>query len=414
MALFDFLFEKETREITQYEEPKFENDIGGELLKGLLGGEQIDRNKALAIPAVASAVDKISNSVAMLPVKLYQRILDNDGKKKTIEIENDVRTRLLNIDTGDSLDTFQLKKALVEDYLLGKGAFIFIEKYRNDFKSIRYVEENRVSYIKNTGAIYKDAKYLVDGNTYETYEFLSILRNTKDGFSSESLVKEINKVLETSFTTLVFELGLVKKGGGKSGFLQSSRKLDDKAITKLKEAWREYYSNSGENVVVLNEGIEFKDGANSSVELQLNERKQSLNEDIKDVFHLSDNYATYIKDAVMPIINAIESALNKNFLLENEKGSFYFKFSLHELERGDAKTRYEIYKLAKETGFITKNEMRYQEDYEAIDGLDVIPFGLGDVFFDVNTKKYFTPNTGVTTDLEKVDNEGGDKNENSI
>lgn len=409
MALLDLFFKRSeedsiTEDTNTITDGSNENDVSDVLLRALLNGETITKDKALSIPAVSSSVDKISNSVAMLPVRLYKK--ENiDGKNKIIEIKNDIRTYLLNIDTGDTLDPFQLKKALVQDYLLDKGAFIYIEKYKNDFRSIRYVEPTQVSYIKNTNPIFKDAKYLVNGDFYDTYNFLSILRNTKDGITGKSLVDEVSKAVETAFTTLVYELGLVKKGGAKSGFLQSTKKLTQEAIDKLKKAWKELYSNSGENVVVLNDGIEFKESSNSSVELQLNERKNTLKLDIKDIFHISDDNTTYIKDAVMPVINAIESALNKNFLLEEEKSSFYFKFDISEIERGDPKARYENYKLAE--SWLSKNEIRYQENYEEIDGFDVVPLGLADVLYDINTKTYYTPNTGEKANM----NGGGETDE---
>ena len=40
----------------------------------------------------------------------------------------------------------------------------------------------------------------------------------------------------------------------------------------------------------------------------MNERKKTLKDDIKDVFHIYDDYNNTIKDGAMPIISAIESA----------------------------------------------------------------------------------------------------------
>ena len=61
----------------------------------------------------------------------------------------------------------------------------------------------------------------------------------------------------------------------------------------------------------------------------------------------------------MPIIKAFETALNRNFLLEEEKEHLYFAFDTREITKGDIKARYEAYKLAHDTGFITNNEIRY-------------------------------------------------------
>ena len=110
----------------------------------------------------------------------------------------------------------------------------------------------------------------------------------------------------------------------------------------------------------------------------------------------------------MPILTAIKIALNKDFLLEKEKESFYFEFDTREISRGNIKERYEAYKVASETGWISKNEIRYLEDYDSIEGLDVITLNLANVVFDTNTGKYYTPNTNAIVDMNGGEmDEGG-------
>lgn len=415
MRLFNWISKRDETSASKEEavDTLIESQSTGDiLLQALLKGETINKNKAMSIPAVSSAVDRISNMVAMLPIKLYKEEII-DKKRKVVEVLEDSRTKLLNQDTGDTLDPFQLKKAMARDYLIEKGAYIYLEKSKNEFKSIRYVEPTQVSIMKNYDPIFKDVKYEVNGNSYETFNFLTILRNTTDGATGKSIVDEISKSLETSFTTILYELGLVKKGGGKKGFLTATRKLGKDEMDKLKQAWKNYYGNNEESVIILNNGIEFKEGANSSVELQMNERKKTLKEDINDVFHISSNYDETVKDAVMPIISAIESALNKNFLLESEKGVFYFAFDTKKITRGSLKERYEAYKIASDTGWLGTNEIRAEEDYDAIDGLDVIKLSLANVLYDTTEKKYYTPNTGALMDISKNSEIGGENNENT-
>lgn len=415
MRLFNWISKRDETSASKEEavDTLIESQSTGDiLLQALLKGETINKNKAMSIPAVSSAVDRISNMVAMLPIKLYKEEII-DKKRKVVEVLEDSRTKLLNQDTGDTLDPFQLKKAMARDYLIEKGAYIYLEKSKNEFKSIRYVEPIQVTIMKNCDPIFKDVKYEVNGNPYETFNFLTILRNTTDGATGKSIVDEISKSLETSFTTILYELGLVKKGGGKKGFLTATRKLGKDEMDKLKQAWKNYYGNNEESVIILNNGIEFKEGANSSVELQMNERKKTLKEDINDVFHISSNYDETVKDAVMPIISAIESALNKNFLLESEKGVFYFAFDTKKITRGSLKERYEAYKIASDTGWLGTNEIRAEEDYDAIDGLDVIKLSLANVLYDTTERKYYTPNTGALMDISKNSEIGGENNENT-
>ena len=101
------------------------------LLKAILRGETIDKDKAMSLPAVASAVDRICNTVAMIPIRLYREVQDEKtGKTKVEEVKDDPRIKLLNVDPGDTLDAFQLRKAWVQDYLLDKGGYLFIEKQK--------------------------------------------------------------------------------------------------------------------------------------------------------------------------------------------------------------------------------------------------------------------------------------------
>ena len=388
--------------------PQITPPVSDVLLNALMANETITREKALTLPAVSGAVDLISNSIASMPVKLYK------SKQGTVEeIEDDLRVKLLNGDTGDTLDAFQMKKAMVEDYLLGKGGYCYIQRQRNDVTGLFYVEDRYITIWKTYEPIHKQYQIYVAGyddrgnqkeaGSYQPYEFIKLLRNTKDGASGIGLTAEVSKALETAYQTLLYQLGLVKTGGNKKGFLKSQRKLGQDEIDVLKNAWRKMYANNEENVVVLNNGLEFQEASNSSVEMQLNESKKTLQDEINNLFHISDDFDMTFKLAIYPIVKAFETALNRDLLLEKEKKNHFFEFDIKEIIRASLKERYESYKMAKETGFMTLNEIRRAENMNHIEGLDVVNVGLGAVLYDTNTHKYYTPNTDTTTSLEKED-----------
>lgn len=383
-----FFGETKTRD-----EPQVEPQVSDVLLRALLNGETITREKALTLPAVSGAVDFICNSVASMPVKLYKV---KQGKVE--EIENDTRVKLLNGDTGDTLDAFQLKKAMVEDYLMGKGGYCYIQRDRNEVVALRYVEDMYVTILKNYKPIFKDYVILVEGEQYQPYEFVKLLRNTKDGASGIGLTQEVSKALETAYQTLLYQLMLVKSGGNKKGFLKAQRRLGQEEIDVLKSAWKKLYANDEENVVVLNNGLEFQEASSSSTEMQLNESKRTLNDEINNLFHISGNFYDTFKFAIYPIVKAFEVALNRDLLLEKEKKNHFFEFDVKEIIRASITERYAAYKTAKETGFMTLNEIRRAENMNYVEGLDVVNVGLGAVLYDTNTHKYYTPNTDTVAD----------------
>jgi hypothetical protein len=96
-----------------------------------------------------------------------------------------------------------------------------------------------------------------------------------------------------------------------------------------------------------------------------------------------------------------------------KKGVFYFAFDTKKITRGSLKERYEAYKIASDTGWLGTNEIRAEEDYDAIDGLDVIKLSLANVLYDTTEKKYYTPNTGALMDMSKNSENGGENNENT-
>lgn len=365
------------------------------LLRALLDGETITREKALTLPAVSGAVDLISNAVACMPVRLFKY-----KQGKVTEIENDSRCKLLNGDTGDTLDAFQMKKAMVEDYLLGKGGYAYIQKSRNNVTGIYYVEEKYINIVETPDPIHKQYEIMVNGSTYKPYEFIKLLRNTKDGASGVGLTVEVSKALETAYQTLLYQLALVKSGGNKKGFLKSQRRLGQEEIDVLKAAWRKMYENNESNVVVLNNGLEFQEASNSAVETQLNESKTTLREEINGLFHISDDFNETFKQGIYPIVKAFETALNRDLLLEREKKNYFFEFDTKEITKASIKERYDAYKVAKDTGFMTLNEIRKAENMNYVDGLDVINVGLSAVLYDTDTQTYFTPNTGQQADIQ--------------
>lgn len=403
MGLFDF-WKKDT-EVREAPAPVPEDPIVDDvLLQALLNGETITREKVLTLPVVNGAVDFISNCIASMPVKLYKT---KDGK---VEEVRDDRVKMLNGDTGDTLDAFQMKKAMVSDFLLGKGGYCYIKRERNEVKGLFYVEDFYITIMKVYEPIYKHYQIYVGGydakgnskefGTFEPWEFIKILRNTKDGASGVGLTVEVSKALETAYQTLLYQLGMVSTGGNKRGFLKATRKLTQEEIDALKRAWKNLYGNNSENVVVLNNGLEFQEASNSAVETQLNESKRTLADEINALFHIypNDFFRTF-KEAIYPVVRAFETALNRDLLLEKEKKNHFFEFDVKEIIRTSLKDRYESYKLAKETGFMTLNEIRRAENMPDIEGLDVVNVGLGAVLYDVDKHIYYTPNTDTVGDI---------------
>ncbi len=400
-------------------EPRNETEVTVDdmLLRAVLNGESVDKNMALSLPAVASAVDRIANTVAGIPIKYYryEYTVDRSGttKRKVREVE-DARAELLNGDTGDTLDGFQMKKALVTDYLLDKGGYAYINRRGNAVTSINYVEAERVSILKGekSNAIFKRYKLQVDAKQYAPDAFIKILRSTKNGVEGESLIAQVNTAIEAAYQNLLLQVKSLKRGGNKKGVLQSEKRLSSEALANLKTSWNELYqSDRVDTTPVLNDGVTFKETGASAAELQLNESKSSLTNDINAIFHIDADENKTFKNAVYPILTAIETALNRDLLLPSEKENFFFAFDTKDVVKEDRKTRFEAYQIAIKNGIMTQNECRYEENLDAVDGLDVFKGSQGETLYNPDTGEYFMPNSNSKSSIDGTGTEEPKKEE---
>lgn len=381
------------------------------LLTALIGGgSKVTKAQAMQIPTVAACITLIADRIAALPIKLYRK-----EAEKVNEILDDNRIRLLNGDTGDTLNATEMRKRWVRDYFLGKGAYTYIHRtVTNEITGIYYVDETDISVLANVDPIFKDYKISVNGRSYFNYEFIKILRNSKGLGTGTSIIAENPLALAVYYNTMKFENANIRKGGNKRGFLKAASKLSKPALEELKEAWKKLYSNSDDkedNIVLLNDGVDFKESSSTSVELQLNENKQTNAAELCKLFCMpmsvlngtADKAAIsqFVQNCLMPVINTIEAALDHDFLTENEKTDMYWAFDTTELTRGDFAERMNAYAVAYQNNFYQLDEIREREDLPPL-GFNFIKLGLDAVLVDPKTMDIYTPNTGK---LEKMNAE---------
>lgn len=376
-----------------------------ELLNALLGTTTMTREQAIDIPSVSAAINHIANTISSLPVKLY---CEKNGV--VTEITEDRRLFLLNHDTGDTLTATQFWKAMLKDYYLGKGAYAYINKDFTEFKSLHYVDNSHLSFLTNNNPIFKDYYICVNGVSYSKYDFLKILRNTKDGYKSTPIQEESKTMLSVAYHTMKLEEKIVKKGGNKGGFLKSSRAVADDAVAKVKKSFERFYSNDYEKVMLLTGGLEFQEMSNTSVEMQMNENKETNAKEILALFCVpvgvirgnasKEDNDKYITDCIVPLLSDIEASLDRDMLTEKEKEQgYYYAFDTKELKRGNMKERYEAYEIAYKNNFMQIDEIREKEDMKPL-GFEFIKLDLGCVLYNPKTGEVYTPNTDKTTNMD--------------
>lgn len=387
MGLFDFF--------RRAEQTETETQASAELLKALLNKRTLTKQEAMNVPAFAACVELIANTVSMIPFYLYRR-----GEDEVYRID-DARVTMLNDDTGDTLTGVQFKRAMVTDYLTGKGGYAYINKPGTKHRSLHYVREEEIGFQHSADPIFKSYTVLVQGRAYRDFEFLKVLRNSRNGWSGTSVAEESAELISAAYYTQQLQKVLAQTGGNKKGFVRSQRHLSEPAMDALKTAWRKMYQSDSENVVVLNDGLEFKESSATSAELQLNESVGTMTDGICKVFGVpsgmlsahptAEDQARFIQYCIVPILSEFECSLNRDLLKESEKRTLFFAADISDLTKGSIKERYEAYAAGIKAGFLQIDEVRYMEHKKPL-GLDYVKLGLQDVWYDPETKLFYNPN----------------------
>lgn len=411
------LFKKKENRAADIAAPNGEAALFDMLLRAGLAVDNVSRSMACNVAALEGCVELISNTIAMIPIKLYKK--ENGAIR---EIEDDIRLKLLNDDTGDTLTAFDFKKALIQDYLLVGNGYAYINKQGTKIKSLHYVKSEELSINRNVDPIFKDYDILVNGRTYKPYQFLKVLRSSRDGSTGTGIIESNPILLSVAYNSLRYENVLAKTGGNKKGFINSEKALDQAAIDILKEQWNKMYSGNSQNCVVLNKGLTFQESAATPTEMQMNENKVTNGDEICKIFNIppsiisgdgkanTNDYEKMIKIGILPPVKNLITCINRDLLLESEKESFYFAPDLKELLKGDLEKRFKAYEIAIKNKILGVNEVRYEEDKPPIEALnDIVVLGLNDVLYNTRTGQVYTPNTDKKTDMNL---KGGENIEN--
>lgn len=406
MGLFDFI--KREKRAQPEQSVSVEPECGDVLLRSLIGGSQMDEKKAMSISAFSACVDFVAGTAARLPVKLFRDCAEHQTAE---EITEDRRLGLLNSDGGDLLTSYEARKAQIKDMLLYGSGYMYIERNGPAVRSLRYVRRSAVSVSVSPDPIFKDADFRVNGRQYYPWDFIIITRGSRNGVTGVGLLEEKPDLLVTAYDEMIYERTVAKTGGSKKGFLQAEHKLSKPAIDELRSGWREMYASNENNMVVLNDGVKFAPSGNSSVEMQLNEHKLTNSEMIAQCFGLSaavvsgrsttDEYMAAIRTGVLPVVESIQSALDRAMLTESEKAQgLYFVLDTSELLRGDMVSRFNAYSVALQNNIMSIDEVRYREDLPPL-GFNFMRLGLADVLYDPKTGRIITPNTGIIQNTEQ-------------
>lgn len=335
-------------------------------------GVSVNEKTALAIATVYACTYRIASTIASLGLKVYNRT----GNE--VEYLPDHPTNLLICETPNPDQTaFEFWESFIANAVLNGLAFAHIERatdgratalrlvHRSDVEEKTTPDGELIYHIRGFGNVLPE-NMLVVGNLYR-----------------KSPIKVHAENLGLSLSAQRFGSHYFANGGQLTGVLSSEQPMTNEQREKLVELYRRETSN-GPKTILLPFGVKHQRIAITADEAQFLQTRKLGNREICTIFSMPpsmvgvDADVTYSNveqqqimfrnHTILPWIRRVESEVNRKLIFSFERPETYVHADLSELTRGDLKTRADYFQSALQNGWMSRNEVRAQENMNPIDG----------------------------------------------
>lgn len=433
MGFWDRVQRNYSKKMEQLEQVENRSYDGSSAFASMFESQDVTEKTVLTIPTASDCVDKITGSIAQLPIYLYK---EDAHTGEVHKITDDHRLFLLNNEPNEHLSAYDYKKQLVKDYLLHGHSYTYIEKSGLEVQSlyplpIEDIEVKKLIKSKGfnyTSSVVYKVKHEDSDDTIEQVfkpmELLSVLRNTKDGVRGHGVLAQGKQTFELALNENEYTANILNKGALPLGILETDGRLTEPTAKRLRTSWESIYGgakNSGKTVI-LEEGLKYKPLSLSPKDLGLQEGRKISSEEICKLFTVPPSLVLgekgygnaeqdnlhFLKYCLSPIISCIEHQFDRSLLLEDEKlDGYYFRFDITEMLRTTEKEMYGSVELGMKNGILSINEGRAKLDLPPLEK-DFVMMNLGNIFYDKNSGEFIVPNTGQN--MSSSDGEGVEGN----
>lgn len=386
---------------------------------GSSSGKVVTERTAMQMTAVYACVRILSEAVAGLPLNLY-RYNNDGGKEKALDHPLYL---LLHDEPNPEMSSFVFRETLMTHLLLwgnayaqiirnGKGEIVALyplmpnkmQVNRDDNGQLYYIYQKSQEEVPNSKDFYV---------RLESSDVLHIPGLGFDGLVGYSPIAMAKNAIGLAIATEEYGSKFFANGAAPSGVLEHPGTIKDPS--KVRESWMSQFggsANSGK-IAVLEEGMKYTPISISPEQAQfLETRKFQINEiarifrvpphmvgdlDKSSFSNIEQQSLEFVKYTLDPWVVRWEQSIQRTLLTPAEKKSYFVKFNVEGLLRGDYQSRMTGYATARQNGWMSANDIRELEN------LDRIPAEEGGDLYLVNGNMVPIIGTLKTSDERKED-----------
>lgn len=369
-------------------------------LAGYFGGEptasgvHVSEETAMHYSAFFAAVRVISEDVAGLPLPLYERL--PRGKRRATEhplypILHDV--------ANPYMTSMQLRETLQGHAMTWGNGVAYIERNgAGEVDSLWPLRPDRLE-IKmmelEDGRFKVGYKYRPPNGTPTVLlpdEVLHIAGLGYDGVRGYSIVHHARQSIGLGLATEQYGAAFFGNGSRPGGVLKTDGQLSEPARLRMKADWENLHRGveRSHRVAILEEGTSWQSIGIPPEDAQFLETRKFQVTDMarwmrvpphklgdleRATFsNIEQQDLDYLKSALRSWLVRWEQAITLRLLTPPERGRFFAEHLVDGLLRGDIKSRYEAYAIARNWGWMNADDIREKENFNPL------PDGKGEVY----------------------------------
>ena len=355
---------------------------------GTTSGKPVNERSAMQMTAVYSCVRILAEAVAGLPLHLY-RYTENGGKEKAIDHPLYL---LLHDEPNPEMSSFVFRETLMTHLLLwgnayaqvirnGKGEVVALYPLMPNKMKVDRDERGQLFYTYQRS---NDEAATMKGSTVtlKPSDVLHIPGLGFDGLVGYSPIAMAKNAIGMAIACEEYGAKFFANGAAPGGVLEHPGTIKDPQ--RVRESWQNTFGGSGNanKIAVLEEGMKYTPIAISPEQAQfLETRKFQINE-IARIFrvpphmvgdlekssfsNIEQQSLEFVKYTLDPWVIRWEQSIMRSLLTPEEKKTYYAKFNLDGLLRGDYQSRMNGYAIGRQNGWMSANDIRELENLDRI------------------------------------------------
>lgn len=353
-------------------------------------GIYVDHDVAMTFGAVFAAVKVISESIGVLGMHRFNR--QRDGGKERLDTHP--ATRVLNRQWNPYMTSQTGREVTTTHALLyGNGYAEIVRDAAGRLSQLWPLLPDRMLPRWDDGALVY--RYLVRSGEYvdlRSDQVLHVKGLGFDGVGGYDVVTYMARSIGQGIAAEQYAGGFFGNGAHLSGALFHPSNLSKEGKESLRDEFNSVYKGSSNafRMAVFEEGMEWKQFSTTPEAAQMIQTRKFSVTDIARWFrvpphmladlekatfsNIEQQALEFVVHTLLPWVTRWEQECDLKLIKAGEADVGFHKLNLSTLLRGDLKSRYESYKVGREWGWLSANDIREFED------MDPLPEDIGGVY----------------------------------